>query len=149
LVDCDHTSHGCKGGWPGPAINHYRDNGICTEASYPYKAKNGTCKERSCFKRRFALKGYQRVTADYRYLKQALARQPVAVLVDARNFKLYRGGVFNNCGTKLDHAVLAYGYSSSYWRIKNSWGPGWGERGMIRLKMGNTCGVLNSAVYPY
>merc|ERR1739848_646330 len=58
----------------------------------------------------------------------------------------YTGGIYSNCGKSLDHAVLAVGYDSSSWKVKNSWGTGWGESGYIRLAMGDTCGVLNNAV---
>jgi len=47
------------------------------------------------------------------------------------------------CGSKLDHGVTLVGYSSSYWLIKNSWGETWGEKGYIRLAMGDTCGLAN------
>merc|ERR1711988_429970 len=64
----------------------------------------------------------------------------------AEKWSPYTGGIFSNCGTSPDHAVLAVGYDSSSWKVKNSWGTGWGEQGYIRLKLGDTCGVLDSAV---
>ena len=53
----------------------------------------------------------------------------------------------------MDHGVAVVGYGSEngqdYWIIKNSWGATWGEKGYMRLAMGNNpCGVANAAVYP-
>jgi len=52
----------------------------------------------------------------------------------------------------LDHGVLAVGYntptkSGGFWKVKNSWGTSWGEKGFIRLGNGNACGICNTASY--
>jgi cathepsin L len=73
---------------------------------------------------------------------------PVSVAVDASNWSSYKTGVFDKCGTGLNHGVLAVGYTSDYWVIKNSWGSRWGEDGFMRLAKGNTCGILLVASYP-
>ena len=51
---------------------------------------------------------------------------PVSVCVDATNWSFYSTGVFDNCGERLNHAVLLVGYvddlKGKYWIVKNSWG---------------------------
>jgi len=72
-------------------------------------------------------------------------------------FQNYKSGVLNgNCGTDLDHGVLAVGYGTDsvygdYWKVKNSWGPKWGEQGYIRIAIvaGNgMCGIQMQPSYP-
>jgi hypothetical protein len=55
----------------------------------------------------------------------------------------------------MDHAILAVGYGNEnglgYLIVKNSWGPGWGEGGYIRLAVENgpgPCGVNMAPSYP-
>ena len=48
----------------------------------------------------------------------------------------------------MDHGVLLAGYESDHWLVKNSWATTWGESGYIRLAMGNTCGIANTASFP-
>jgi len=81
-------------------------------------------------------------------MQSAIATEPVSVAVDAQNWQHYTGGIFNNCGTSLDHGVIAVGYTATYWYVRNSWGTGWGQSGYIQLGPGNTCGILSSASYP-
>ena len=67
----------------------------------------------------------------------------MAVAVDAGGWSHYSSGIFSNCGTSINHAVLLVGVVRGNWKIKNSWGTTWGEKGFIRLKSGNTCGVCS------
>ena len=74
-------------------------------------------------------------------LVAAIAQQPVSVAIQANHlsFQLYKKGVYNgSCGTKLDHGVLAVGYGEEsgkkYFRVKNSWGAGWGDQGYILIE---------------
>lgn len=55
----------------------------------------------------------------------------------------------STCGKSVDHCVQATGVdTSSYWKVRNSWGTSWGESGFIRLKYGaNTCAITNDPTY--
>jgi cathepsin L len=83
-------------------------------------------------------------------LDSALTGRPVSVAVDGTNMVNYRSGIFSNCGTQLTLAALLVGGTDSYYRLKLSWGTGWGEAGYIRLvRATNICGILGAASYPY
>lgn len=74
----------------------------------------------------------------------------MAVAVDAGGWSHYSSGVFSNCGKNINHAVLLVGVVNGAWKIKNSWGSSWGEKGFIRLASGDTCGICQEAgVYPH
>lgn len=78
----------------------------------------------------------------------AIHNQPVSVVVDASKWSTYSSGIFNNCGTSVNHMVLLTGLADEYWKCKNSWGTAWGESGYIRLARGNTCGICTLGIYP-
>jgi hypothetical protein len=145
LVDCSRSygNMGCNGGLMDSAFKYVKDHGITTESAYPYTAKDGTCKT---FTPAFKNTGFVDVRG-CSSLATALEGRPISIAVDANNWSRYSSGVFSNCGTKLDHGVLLVGVSDS-WKVKNSWGSGWGERGFIRLAQGNTCGLCNQPSYP-
>lgn len=65
-------------------FKYFKDKGICTEESYPYKGKDGTCADSSCTKDSFTISGYSDVTAkSVDALKAACDKQPVSIAVDA------------------------------------------------------------------
>jgi len=158
LVDCSGSTgnEGCNGGLMDSAFEYViNNNGICTEDSYPYTARDGTCKT-SCTPA-VQLSGYKDVASGNEGdLLKAVAQQPVAVAIEADQmaFQFYSSGVFDAaCGTNLDHGVLAVGYgtegSKPYWIVKNSWGTSWGENGYIRMiRNKNQCGIALAASYP-
>jgi len=145
LVDCCHAggSQGCNGGEESDAIDWVRDNGgQCDSASYPYTARDGTCKK-TCAKVA-QVNGCKRFTGEAELITN-IDSQTVTVAVDAgaRGWQTYKSGVFDiTCGKNLNHAILAVGYGSNYYIVKNSWGASWGESGYVRIVRGkNMCGV--------
>ena len=74
-------------------------------------------------------------------LVTAIQERPIGIAVDATNWSKYASGIFDNCAKHLNHNVLLVGISGSFYKIKNSWGTSWGEKGFIRLALGNTCGI--------
>ena len=167
LVDCDKTSYACQGGYPGDALSFVkRSGGVCKDQDYPYVSGDtgdrDSCQASSCNMQSVTIREVVAVPESEIGLIQAISGRPVAVGVAAGNntWKQYKGGIVSTCSSKeLDHAVLAVGYggsgSSSYFKIKNSWGTQWGEAGYMRLKRGagtgssGTCGIIGpKSVFP-
>jgi hypothetical protein len=153
LVDCEPQSSGCNGGLMDFAFEYLEENGFCTEAQYKYTARDGTCgyKKNGCSAGPKDKKFVDVQIGDEAALLAELINGPVAIAVDANNWSFYSGGVFSNCGKSLDHGVtlVAANYEKGWVKVRNSWGPSWGEEGHILLKMGaNTCGYANSASVP-
>jgi len=120
LVDCVVTCMGCNGGWQGRAMNYYEQHAVILESDYPYVAGSGTataCQYDSKPHTNINTTGHTDVTADdVDAMKTALAGRPLSVSIEADKlcFQLYKSGVMSNtnCGTTLDHAVLAVGYGT-------------------------------------
>ncbi|KAI4327418.1 hypothetical protein L6164_019883 [Bauhinia variegata] len=163
LVDCDNSyNNGCNGGVPDHSFEFIIGNGgIDREDDYPYRGADGKCDAARKNAKVVSIDGYEDVpTFDENALKKAVAHQPVSVAIEAsgRVLQLYHSGVFTGeCGTSLDHAVVAVGYGTDngvdYWLVRNSWGTGWGEDGYIRIERNaqtNTgkCGITMMASYP-
>jgi len=164
LVDCSTQNYGCQGGWQDRAFAYEKHHPVCTEASYPYNAEEGTCEIVSCtvaIPRGSVVGFYDVPIEDERALMEAVAQQPVAVSIEADQdaFQFYQEGILTKeCGNKTDHAVLLVGYGTEngmgYWTVKNSWGDSWGEQGYVRLERDSSmpeagqCGIKEHASYP-
>lgn len=165
LVDCSTAegNQGCNGGLMDYAFQYIIDNkGITTEDAYPYTATGPNTCEAAGKPVAATLTGFKDVPANSEVaLETAIVQQPVSVAVEADQsvFQFYSGGVMDSsCGTQLDHGVLAVGYGTDtgkeYYKVKNSWGADWGEKGYIRLGRGakfnpsGQCGIQMVASYP-
>jgi len=166
LIDCSTSegNEGCNGGLMDQAFEYIiKNNGIDTEASYPY-----TCSGPNPCKFKVANIGATLVsytdipTKNEKDLQAAIvADGPVSVAIDASSitFQLYVFGVYYDplCSeTNLDHGVLAVGIGTTtydgeeYYIVKNSWGTSWGMDGWFWMtrNSNNNCGIATAASYP-
>jgi len=166
LIDCARLNRGCKGGSMDFGLRFAKDHDFCLEDSYPYEGKDASCRSSSCAVgihkgQVIGVKDLapipELVPASQAAMQSAVAQQPVSIAVDAGKLQSYSGGIIgDDCGTSLNHGVLAVGYGSldgqEYWKVKNSWSSTWGMNGYFLLKRGGggkgTCGMLLNPVYP-
>jgi len=146
---------GCAGGTAELAYENLKNVGIASEWVYPYVSHAGS--DYQCDKTKTTpyahIYGYVTLPINQQdpLLVAVATVGPVAVSVDASSWHFYGGGVFDKCNQTnpdIDHAVQLVGYGTDstlgdYWLIRNSWTPGWGENGYIRIRRETTprCGV--------
>ena len=164
LVDCatgiSYGSHGCSGRQMEGAFKYVIEHGQCSLDSYPYTAKDGSCKTCPVVAHISSCSDVK--PNDQISLKGAVAQQPVAIAIEAdtRYFQSYSSGVLtsSSCGQQLDHGVLIVGYGTEngidYWLVKNSWSASWGEKGYVKIARSDStndagiCGIAMDPSFP-
>jgi C1A family cysteine protease len=148
IVDCDTGEAGCGGGDPAQAYEYVvQQGGLDTAASYPYVGVQGGCRfNPATVGARIVGERNGFGGSEQQMAANLASTAPFSILVDASSWQFYSGGVLpsSQCGQQLDHAVVAVGYNMNqgFWRVRNSWGAGWGQSGFIYLQFGaNTCGM--------
>jgi len=166
LMDCSYSfgNEGCDGGLMTEAMAYIiKNNGIDTEASYPYQGESSTDCLFTTKNVGATMMGMVNISqgSESDLQTQAYAG-PVSVAIDASlmSFQFYSSGVYydSSCSsTALDHGVLVTGWGvdstsqyPDYWVVKNSWGTDWGMNGWIWMarNMNNACGIATMATLP-
>ncbi|CAI5489205.1 unnamed protein product [Closterium sp. Naga37s-1] len=169
VCDCA-TKQCCQGGWPEWAFYYVLFNGgITYNVSYPYSAvDSATCLLDTTMTTAAQITGWELVPAfNAMALMKAVSMQPVVAFISASaaDFTAYASrdtvNIYNGaCSTEVNHAVVVVGFNytgpdlkGSYWIIKNSWYPTWGDKGFMYLAMTpdvrGKCGILSTpAMYP-
>jgi len=167
LVDCDHVDLGCSGGLMDDAFKwDEKTGGICSEADYPYVAKQGKCMTNCTDVPGSHVFDFLDIPGgDELAMLAVISMQPVSIAIQANQFvfQFYKSGVLtdDSCGARaqLDHGVLLVGAGvdsetqEPFWKVKNSWGDSWGEGGYIRMSRNSKndygmCGLLKMASFP-
>ncbi|MFZ0257546.1 MAG: C1 family peptidase [Gammaproteobacteria bacterium] len=141
-LDCSGAGS-CNGGWW--AHQYLIESGSAKESDYPYAAADGTCKSGLDRPYKAVAWGYVDSTVEIptvAALKQALCEYgPLSVAVEVTPaFQAYTSGVFNeNSAGTVNHGVTLVGWDDTRqaWRMKNSWGTGWGESGYMWIAYGS------------
>lgn len=153
-VSCNEENNACNGGYYIRAWNYMQSKGIVKEKCWPYSSFNGVVESCRISCKSGAEKWIKYKARDVHIVKginsiktELVTNGPVHVgFIVYQDFMNYKGGIYRHySGNKVGgHAVVVVGYGKqngiNYWICENSWGPGWGESGYFKIKMGE-CGI--------
>ena len=143
VLSCSHAGNCETGGSQNLAAHFMKTTGVGLESAYRYTAKDGSCSKAAVGwkKNAYKTKGWATVNIlpNATAIKKALvAHGPVATsMLVYDDLYSYIGGIYSHVRGPLmgAHVVLIVGYDDARqcFIVKNSWGPGWGEKGYFRI----------------
>jgi C1A family cysteine protease len=154
---------GCKGATIQAPFKFAQKYGILREKVYPFTSgtsgKHGTCNENKISAERVKIGGYETVlNGDINKWLQKLSQGPIMAMMYAPPIlNSYVSGIWEpkEC-LEVNHAIVAVGYryenNELILKIRNSWGPDWGQKGYFEIKYNQnnfTCSITKQAIRPY
>jgi C1A family cysteine protease len=135
----------CQNGWwVDHALEAIRRSGLVDEACYPYVGGNQDCANLcgNWTGRLTFIQSWRRyVTAGSMKNWLTSSGPLIACMTVYEDFSSYKSGVYSHVSGKEvgGHCVCIIGYDDAQqcWIAKNSWGPGWGDNGFVRIAYGN------------
>lgn len=156
IVSCDKSSYGCSGGWQ--PFDYMIKNGIGAESSFPYAARNSSCKATAKVAKamKWGNVGAAGRRATVNEVKKAVMDfGALWVTVGANSYWHGANGPVTRCSnTQVNHAVTLAGFDTdskgnTNMIIKNSWGKTWNGDGYVKTPLGcNNLGQTVSFVVP-
>ena len=145
--------NGCGGGFMGKVFDWLKRSGrIGSMKEIPYTGRQSSCRHSGNKNHLIAFRvtGYSNTKGDSNHVTALATKGPLSVGYSvASDFFKYRGGIYRKSYCSGGgHAVTSVGYTSDYFRMKNSWGARWGESGYFRIARGNVCGITNMGFAP-
>ena len=144
-MECATSRDGCQGGWMEDCYTYSRNKDrIAPTSAAPYTGKDSRkCKygnvENALVSSDVRVTGNTNIKGDADLLEFA-SKHIVSVAIKVSNkFMVYKSGVMvdNSCNKQPDHAVAVVGYGvekgRKYWKVRNSWGARWGDKGYILM----------------
>jgi len=144
-MECSTRRDGCQGGWMEDCYTYSRtQDRIAPTSAAPYKGKDS----RRCSYGNVAnaltatgvkVTGNINIKGDKMLLQYASSHIVSVAIKVSNKFMVYKSGVLvdSSCNVQPDHAVAVVGYGVQkdrpYWKVRNSWGTGWGDKGYVLM----------------
>jgi len=128
-------SGGCSGWYLDTSMNLLKNHGVVNESQCPYRAAEANCPTGLVPSHKIS--AWASTTSKATIQNAIRQYGPVyagfAVYTD---FSSYSGGYYEYKTGSLRgyHAICVVGYDDIGFKVKNSWGTGWGDKGYFKIK---------------
>eukprot|EP00826_Nyctotherus_ovalis_P046002 TRINITY_DN5147_c0_g1_i1.p1 TRINITY_DN5147_c0_g1~~TRINITY_DN5147_c0_g1_i1.p1 ORF type:complete len:298 (-),score=51.79 TRINITY_DN5147_c0_g1_i1:87-935(-) len=164
LLSCNIHTKQCDGGIIDLSFKYLEDFGIVTKDCQRYlegstrTSESNSCQPSSCqgsetFTKHYCKAGSSVIVYGKERIKYEIYNWgPLATFMTAYgDLSSYKTGIYRHKigESQGGHAVVIVGWGISegteYWKVRNSWGPGWGENGYFRIAMDDEDSGLGEA----